>query len=221
MKNIKIEYKQLFNFACAVIAVMAILISLAYFAFAGDPEFQPVDEWAKENYDDLPESIKKIVPDPKENGAESSTQIEGEWFGRVLQLHDLHGVNAWEAEIKIKPHASDFPLTKTTNLVTQDSIIIPIVIRDIYPPHRDREWGRPHIEVETERRRFNEAIDYVWKIISASDYFIVKDPVWHEELCFVDVYIEIANTRIDFADALIGVGHASDNPRVDWGKRNP
>ena len=221
MKNVKIEYRQLFNFTCAVIAVMVILILLAYLAFAGEDEWQPVDEWVEENYDNLPDSIKEVVPKPAVADGQSSTQIEGEWYGRLLQLHDLHGVGAWQAEIKIKPHQSDFPLTKTTNLVTQDSIIIPIVIRDIYPPYRDKEWGRPHIEVEAERRRFDEAIDYVWKIISASDYFIVKNPKWHEDLCIVDVYITIAGIRINFADALIEAGHASDNPNVDWGKRNP
>lgn len=215
MKNIRIEYRQLFNYFCAMIAIMTLLVMLAYFAFAGEPpERKPVDEWVEENYESLPESIQKVVPKPE------STQTEGEWYGRVQQLHDLHGVKMWLAEIKIKPHDLDFPLTSTTNHVAQDSLMTIVAVRGVSVPHGDSKWDRPHVEVELERRRFDEAITYVWKMLSASEYFIVKNPEWVDDICMIDVYIDIAGQRINFADALIYQGHATRTPATDWGKRN-
>ena len=199
---------------CTLSVVGVIIIAIVVWAGEDNPN------WVEENWDKIPNGVKSEMPEASKELGDAPTQTQGEWYAQVELRDELHTVKWWEARIKTKPPMSpEFPETEIRSKVQQSDIVAHIVIRGVSVPENHDRTG-PISDVNLERRRFDDAINYVWNMLEACEYFIVANPEWTGEYYLVDVYIEVAGQRLNFKDALIFAGHATDDDKTDWGKRN-
>lgn len=155
---------------------------------------------------------------------------DGEFYARVLHEHDVHNVDIYEVEVKVIPSTGNWPGVNVTNDTIKETNIHTLIrIRGLSVPIDHDSRLRPHITVEQEHQYFVDAMEFVWKVLSAHEYLILADPVLVESpagsgalVTEVDAFLEIGGTRISLADTIIFAGHA-DTGRAgshNWGSRS-
>ena len=153
----------------------------------------------------------------------------GEFYARVLHEHDVHDVNVYEAEVKVKPSTGEWPGVAIKNETIKETNIHTLIrIRGLSVPIDHGSRLRPHVVVEQEHQYFVDAMEFVWKVLSAHEYLILADPVLVESppgsgamVTEVDAYLEVGGVRISLADTIVFAGHADVGTASshDWGKR--
>ena len=153
----------------------------------------------------------------------------GEFYARVLHEHDVHDVNVYEAEVKVKPSTGEWPGVAISNETIKETNIHTLIrVRGLSTPADHLSRLRPHNVVERERVFFVNAMAFVWKVLSAHEYLILADPVLVESpagsgamVTEVDAYIEVGGIRISLADTIIFAGHADAGTAGshNWGSR--
>ena len=156
-------------------------------------------------------------------------QGRGEFYARVLHEHDVHDVNLYEAEVKVTPSTGEWPGVSVSNETIKETNIHTLIrVRGLSAPADHLSRLRPHVHVEQEREFFVDAMSFVWKVLSAHEYLILKDPALVESpagsgayVTEVDAFIEIGGIRVSLADTIIYAGHADRGTASnhDWGKR--
>ena len=154
----------------------------------------------------------------------------GEFYARVLHEHDVHDVNVYEVEVKVKPSTGEWPGVSVSNVTIKETNIHTLIrLRGISTPADHLPRLRPHIAVEKEQDFFVDAMEFVWKVLSAHEYLILSSPVFLElppgsgaYVTEVDAFIEIGGVRISLADTIVFAGHADKGTTGDhnWGVRD-
>ena len=154
---------------------------------------------------------------------------EGEFYARVLHEHDVHNVDIYEVEVKVQPSTGNWPgVTVNNDTIKETNIHTLIRIRGLSVPIDHGSRLRPHVVVEQEHEYFTDAMEFVWRVLSAHEYLILANPVLVESpagsgamVTEVDAYLEIAGTRISLANTIIFAGHADKGRAGDhnWGQR--
>ena len=104
-------------------------------------------------------------------------QGRGEFYARVLHRDDVHDVNLYEAEVKVTPSTGEWPGVAVSNETIKETNIHTLIrVRGLSAPADHLSRLRPHVRVEQEREFFVEAMSFVWKVLSAHEYLILKDP---------------------------------------------
>ena len=155
---------------------------------------------------------------------------EGEFYARVLHEHDVHNVDIYETEVKVQPSTGNWPGVAVNNDTIKETNIHTLIrVRGLSVPIDHGSRLRPHVMVEQEHEYFTDAMEFVWRVLSANEYLILADPVLVESpqgsgamVTEVDAFIEVGGVRISLADTIIFAGHAHTGKAgdYDWGKRN-
>ena len=152
---------------------------------------------------------------------------DGVFYGEIEYRDEIHSPSLFEAWVRVHP-SDGWPEVELHNNISEASIHTWIQMRGISIPTMDTYRNRPHVEVERERRRFDEAITFLWNLIHASEYVVLENPKLvsrnngNSPIVACNVYIEIGGAKVDLAKALVENGHAmyNDQDSIDWGHRN-
>ena len=162
---------------------------------------------------DIPESAEVVKPNPVKG--------DGVFFAEIEQLHDLHNPNFFEAVVKVSP-GDEWPGQTLTDTNYETNQRYWIKIRGIDVPAVNESRNKPHVEMRRHRRRFERAMDFVWKILSASEYMVLGQPELQKETgsYFCDVYVDLGGQRLSLADMMVDKGHAlyGQFGEFDWGR---
>ena len=102
-----------------------------------------------------------------------------------------------------------------------------IQIRGIDVPSRTPSFAKPHVFVERERDRFDDAVHFLWGLISDNKTpnrrpLILKNPtVGENDVIICTVYVIVGGHELDVAAMLAGDGHAlyGSDGEYNWGGR--
>ena len=154
----------------------------------------------------------------------------GEFYARVLHEHDIHDVNVYEVEVMVQPSTGKWPGVSVSNVTIKETNIHTLIrIRGLSTPADHLPRLRPHVKADKERDFFVDAMDFVWKVLSAHEYLILADPVLLESpvgsgamVTEVEAFIEVGGIRISLADTIVFAGHGHKGTAGDhsWGVRN-
>ena len=101
----------------------------------------------------------------------------GEFYARVLHEHDLHDVNVYEVEVKVIPSTGRWPGVQVVNETIKEVNIHTLIrIRGLSGPGDHLSRLRSHVAVEREREYFIDAMEFLWKVLSAHEYLILSGP---------------------------------------------
>ena len=188
--------------------IIAILLLTPYFLSGSAP-----------NYDDLGDTSRP---------ERSIRRGDGEFYARVLHEHDVHNVDIYEVEVKVVPATGNWPGVSVTNSTIKETNIHTLIrIRGLSVPIDHASRLRSHVVVEQEHRYFVDAMEFVWKVLSAHEYLILADPVLIESpvgsgamVTEVDAFIEVGGIRISLADTIVFAGHGHKDGDHNWGSRS-
>ena len=163
---------------------------------------------------DIPERMEVVKADPVKG--------DGVFFAEIEQLHDLHNPNFFEAVVKVHPADDIWPGQTLTLTNYETNQRYWIKIRGIDVPSVNEPRDKPHVEMRRHRRRFQNGMDFVWKILSASEYMVLMAPELQEETgsYFCDVYVDLGGQRLSLAQMMVDKGHAlyGQFGEFDWGR---
>ena len=103
-------------------------------------------------------------------------------YARVLYRDDLINPTRYFMEIKVPPDRK-FPTISSDNIQSETNIHALIRLRGVYAPRASqmKHRYRPHRKVERERHRYNETMTQVWKLLSSSEYLVLRNVQVDEE----------------------------------------
>ena len=168
------------------------------------------------------------------NGSDEDTSpTTVDVYARVLYRDDLINPIRYFMEIKIRD--SSFPTIKSEGIESEMNIHALVRIRGVYAPSelQMRNRSRPHVFVDRERERFNETMTQIWKLLSSSEYLILRNvnvdkkipaaESMTEHRGFVaDIYYVTGGVQRNLRDDLIADGYAVSNDfTADFGMRLP
>ena len=150
----------------------------------------------------------------------TSTMVAGEFFAEVEIRDDLLAVNEYMMRVLVHPASEPWPNTAIPQIAEDADIRIKIKLRGVSVPSVLASRVRPMVETRRETVRFDEAMQFVWHLVDATDSLILSSPevVLGAEMVMCDVYFELAGVRLSLAEVLVEAGHARYEPH-DWGKR--
>lgn len=149
----------------------------------------------------------------------------GQFYARVVLRDDILAVNEFFAEIKIHPTDKRWPgaeikpreaYSEEVNLKTN------IRIRGISVPTILPNPNQPHQYVERERDRFDDAVHFVWGLISdnktpnARPLILANPTVAKDGLIEVDMWVMVGGHTLNVAVMLVKDGHARYGNQTDW-----
>ena len=160
---------------------------------------------------------------------------EASTYARVLYRDDLINATRYFLEIKVPPDR-EFPAIASDNIQSETNIHALVRLRGVYAPRASqmKHRYRPHIKVERERHRFNEAMTQVWKLLSSSEYLVLRNvqidddpPEYVESMTeypgfLADIYYVVGEVERNLAEDLIMDGYAVGNEfAANFGSRIP
>ena len=153
---------------------------------------------------------------------DKSQRGEGAFYANVEYRDEVHTPRDFEAFVKVHPAQGYWPGTVIPDNVTESTLHTWIRIRGISVPSHNPDRYRPHIEIDRERRRFNDGITFLWKLVSAAEYVILENPERFGKMVYCDVYTELGGIKVSIARKLVKQGHAvyADTDNMDWGHRD-
>ena len=152
-----------------------------------------------------------------------SLDSDGLFYAEISQIHDLHNPNFFEANVKVFPLDSGnygWPDQSLMEKNFETNQRYWIKIRGIDCPSINEPRNKPHAEMRRVRRRFSDAMDFVWNILSASEYMVLTNPKLGGEFYLCDVYVDLGGQRLSLASMMEDKGHAMFGVfgEFDWGK---
>ena len=191
-----------------LIIIIAIFSGLTTFAFiatwvtAGEPGDEPL---------------------PKEEPveAEAEKELEGEFLCHTEMIWDLHQVDAFFGIVETHPSRGEWPVITTHSHSAETLGYTLIQIRGLSVPSQFADRTRSLKEVERERKRFDDAMYYVWHLIDQSETLVLRNPEAHEGgYVICDVFIRIGGHELDLSKMMIADGHARPSGNWNWGARD-
>ena len=171
-------------------------------------------------------------PDQAQRPPRKVDESKGVFYARVRLRDDIRAVNLLFAEVKVFPpevHHTKWPGTSIEyNDVYLEEVNVKceIRIRGIEAPSRTPRFSRPHVEVERERSRFDDAVHFLWGLISDSKtpnsrVLILQNPDIYEDtnIIEVDAFVRLGGHELSIAEVLVRDGHAQYGEGWDWGGR--
>ena len=150
---------------------------------------------------------------------------KGEFKFRVRIRDNVMDARTWLSEVRVYPADGKFPNIDVNNngttLETSVHVILSIKGIDVPPPAADyTAWHRAS---EREEERFDASEAHVWKLLSAAEYCVIKDPVDVNGIVQGQVFVVIGGIRYDLGESLIKDGFAMrETPKgIDWRQRIP
>ena len=164
-------------------------------------------------------------PDP-EPGSVAAKGNGGGFYARVHLKDDVRAVNIMYAEVKTLPAmGKDWPgvqFHKRGIVPAQNNTWNVIQIRNISVPQHIPDHSRPHRQVDRERQRFDEAIDYVRAVVLKSETLLLKNPKAIDDVIIeCDVFVHLGGFEMNLAEMLVNDGFAlyGKPGDHDWGGR--
>ena len=156
-------------------------------------------------------------------------------YARVRYQYHVINPTRYFMEIKLADDRT-FAGLKSEDIVAETNIHALVRLRGVYAGRgllMENRY-RPHIKVEREQARYNAAMQQVWKLLSSSEYLILRNvevdkdvPEYHETMTehpgiVADIYYVVGEVERNLAEDLIMDGYAVDNEfTADFGSRIP
>ena len=190
-------------FIICILILVAIIITVAFSSSDGDD----------------PESYTW------ETSSDSDKVASGRFYAQFQYRDDLHQADVFQATVKVHPALAEWPgvEVKAKDRIFSTEIECLIEIRGISVPDYHADRSRPISKVDRELQRFDDAMDFLWKLLSEADYLILESPESLGDASPVyrcDVYLEIAGAEVSLAQAMIHAGHARPLQDWDWGAKH-
>ena len=152
-------------------------------------------------------------------------KADGIFEARIQYEHDIDAPNRLFVEIKIYPHQEHAPFPGVVGGHSETNVHTWVHIRGLSVPnglqsHEDRHVH--HDDVEIERRRWNDAMTFLWQIISPNKKLRVVNPEIVDGKLYCDLKFYLGGTWHDVAIAMINDNHARKKEpglRWKWGTR--
>ena len=152
-----------------------------------------------------------------------SEDVQGEFYARFGYRHDF--LSGRDIFVEVKVHPADAPFPGVVGGHVETNIHCVVRIRGISVPsacHAAELRARPHADIERERARWSEMMDYTWKISSPHKLLRLSNVAVDSGRIFCDAEFYLGGAWHDYATALIQDGHAYpilSNHLWDWGDR--
>ena len=164
------------------------------------------------------------------SGPEEDAKIGkgGPYYAEVEYRDDMYHPALFETRVNITP--GGWPGFTATAHPRMEDVIILIQIRGVTAPDFNVSRSQPHHEIRRERQRFDEAMTYMWKMLSASEHFLLENPVmlsvggtdYFNEVFVCDAYFELGKQKVSIAEMIVESGHGKwgESDSFDWGSRS-
>ena len=157
----------------------------------------------------------------------------GSFYAYVELRDDIRDAKTFLATVKVYPPEVNLEKWPGVEIKTREAypeevnVRTKIQIRGIDVPRRLPTFARPHVFIERERARFDDAVHFVWGLISNSKTpnrrpLILKNPVvGKKDTIIVDCFVIVGGHELDVAAMMVGDGHAlyGKDGEYNWGGR--
>ena len=152
---------------------------------------------------------------------EPSTSGSGRFYAQFYYRDDLLEADAFAATVKTYPASGTWPGSHTAsdNRILETRVSTIIRIRGVSVPQYNLDRTVPSVRVDLERKRFDDATDYLWKHLSEAEYIILESPGPDNNSTAIicDVFIPIVGQETDVSQMMIHAGHAKPAGKWNWG----
>ena len=158
---------------------------------------------------------------PQRDDPSDRTSGSGRFYAQFYYRDDLLEADAFAATVKTYPASGTWPgsHTENDNRIAETRVSTTIRVRGISVPSFHVDRSVPSVRVDRELKRFDDAMDYLWKHLSEAEYIILEspDPDINSTAIICDVFIPIAGQETDVAQMMIYAGHAKPAGKWNWG----